>query len=209
MTGPSSIQSVTIIEAGGALRDPVCGILSESQVEFALLEADEIGSSRFSTGLPACILLDLAPPGRAGASHLKTLRDAGCVLPVICLTAWTDVRCAVTLMKAGAFEVLEAPLTGKKLLEVLDQAFEASSADSGAKLVSKSLAARLSSRERMVLERLLRGETNKMMAGALEISIRTVEFHRRNINRKLGVSSLAELIALNNKAAHFPREPRS
>ena len=151
MTGPSSIQSVTIIEAGGALRDPVCGILSESQVEFALLEADEIGSSRFSTGLPACILLDLAPPGRAGASHLKTLRDAGCVLPVICLTAWTDVRCAVTLMKAGAFEVLEAPLTGKKLLEVLDQAFEASSADSGAKLVSKSLAARLSSRERMVL----------------------------------------------------------
>lgn len=197
MMGPSDVRTVTVVGAGGALRDAARAILAQNEIDFSSLEVAEIGAGHAFFAPPGCILLDLEPPGRSGSAHIEALRDSGCALPIVCLTEWTDVRSAVDLMKAGAFEVLESPLNGEKLVAVLDRAAEASLRDSGANVVSAQLAARLSTREAMVLERLLRGETNKMVAVGLGISIRTVEFHRGNIYRKLSVNSLAELIALN------------
>lgn len=202
----ANVKSVVILGAGGTLQNSFESSPKKNQIEFGFLDADGLeGGYRFPEP-PACVVLDLPVPGKGGVIWLRALRRAGCTLPVLCLTPPTEVRVAVDLMKAGAFEVLEQPFGSKELLHALEKAFEKSLGGASETALSSHLAARLSPRECTVLERLLQGETNKMVAAVLDISVRTVEFHRGNINQKLGVSSLAGLIALNNDVTLLPPE---
>ena len=153
--------------------------------------------------LTGCILLDLWMPGMDGLEVQAHLCQMGVLLPVIVMTAGGDVQTAVRAMKAGAIDFIEKPFGD----EVFLSAIEASLAPAwqGGRADEILDAARrlgaLSPRERQVLDALLAGRPNKVIAYDLGLSVRTVEVHRARMMERLGVRQLSEAIRVAVMAA--------
>jgi len=148
---------------------------------------------------PGCILLDVRMPDMDGLEVQQALTDAGIAMPVIVLTGHGDITIAVRAMKAGAIDFLEKPFEKARLLDAIaagfaqlhDKAGRASRAHDASTAI-----ARLTDRERDVLEGLADGLPNKTIAFDLGISPRTVEVHRANLMSKLEVRSLSDALRL-------------
>jgi FixJ family two-component response regulator/signal transduction histidine kinase len=157
----------------------------------ALLEA----VSQLSEG---CILLDVRMPGLNGLEVQAALAKLDCRLPVIVMTGQGDVPTAVRAMKAGAVDFIEKPFSDEELLEAIEAALTGIGrldSDREASEAAERLAV-LSPRERAVLDALVAGGQNKIIAFDLGISVRTVEAHRARMMHRLGVRRLAEAIRL-------------
>ena len=138
-----------------------------------------------------CIVTDVRMPEMNGVELLRRVREMGVRLPVIVITGHGDVPLAVEAMKSGACDFLEKPFSDGALLNAVEAAM---SKDGGAQ--ARARIARLSTRERQVLERLVAGQANKEIARDLGISDRTVEIYRAKVMTKMEVGSFAELIRL-------------
>lgn len=153
---------------------------------------------------PACIVTDLMMPRMTGLDLLKRLKAQLLLVPAIVITGYGNVAHAVDAMKSGAFDFVEKPYPPEDLLRCVATALSASRqrlAEKRELLAARRTLLRLTRREREIFMRLARGMTNKTIAHELGISDRTVESHRANIARKLGVSGLEGLIALDRRAA--------
>ena len=142
------------------------------------------------------VLLDIRMEPLSGLSTFEKLTQLGCPWPVLFLTGHGDVGMAVAAVKNGAWDFLEKPFQDNLLVDRVEQALAAASAQQQAHSEAQRLRAALASlsqREREVLDELLRGHYNKTIADHLGITQRTVEFHRANIFAKLGVHSAVEL----------------
>jgi len=143
-----------------------------------------------------CLLLDVRMPGMSGIELQDELLARGAKLPIIFVSAHGDIPMAVEAMRKGALDFLEKPFAQDVLLKrVLDAlagatARESEEADRGRR---GERIARLTARERAVLERILNGKPNRVVAQELGVALKTIEFHRARIMRKLGVSSAAAL----------------
>ncbi|MFN4271875.1 MAG: response regulator transcription factor [Aliihoeflea sp.] len=153
----------------------------------------------YEATVPACLLLDLRMPGMSGMELQAELSRTAPGLPIIILTGHGDVPLAVKAMKLGAIDFIQKPGSLEQLLEAIAQArdFLANRAPSllSPDEVAKRLA-RLTTREREVLDYLVQGQTNKFIADQLGISQRTVEIHRARIREKLEARGLADLIRM-------------
>ena len=145
-----------------------------------------------------CILVDLCMPGIDGFELQARLKEMGSGLPVIVLTGQADVSTAVQAMKTGAVDFLEKPVDPEQLLAAVDDALSDTRRTSASQKVIE--AARhigtLTPREQDVLSALALGRSNKVIAGDLGISVRTVEVHRARMLERLGVRTSAEAIRL-------------
>lgn len=144
----------------------------------------------------AVVLLDIRMEPLSGLSTFEKLTQLCCPWPVLFLTGHGDVGMAVAAVKNGAWDFLEKPFQDNLLVDRVEQALAAASAQQQAHGEAQRLRAALASlsqREREVLDELLRGHYNKTIADHLGITQRTVEFHRANIFAKLGVHSAVEL----------------
>jgi two-component system, LuxR family, response regulator DctR len=141
-----------------------------------------------------CILLDVRMPSMSGVALFDALasRDLVQRLPVIFLTGHGDVPMAVDALKRGAFDFFEKPFNDNKLMDRVQEALAASCCAAALALVHARLAA-LSTREREVLDLILAGKMNKVIADKLGISMRTVEVHRAHIFDKMNVKTAVEL----------------
>jgi two-component system, LuxR family, response regulator FixJ len=156
-----------------------------------------------------CVLLDVKMPGISGLEVQARLRAIGFVPPIIVLTGQGDIQTAVLAMKAGAFDFLEKPYGDEVLLAAIEAALAASPDDHIRQAVdSAQRIARLSPREREVLDALVAGASNKVIAFDLGLSVRTVEVHRARMMERLGTRQLAEAIRLAVLATLAPA-PRS
>ena len=144
-----------------------------------------------------CVLLDVRMPDMSGVALFDALaaRDLAQRLPVIFLTGHGDVPMAVDTLKRGAFDFFEKPFNDNKLMDRVQEALAASCRAAEVALVQARLAA-LSSREREVLDLILAGKMNKVIADKLGISMRTVEVHRAHIFDKMNVKTAVELAGL-------------
>lgn len=144
-----------------------------------------------------CVLLDVRMPDINGVAVFDQLSARGLTarMPVIFLTGHGDVPMAVDSLKRGAFDFVEKPFNDNQLMDRVQEALEASRNAGAAALVQARLAA-LSAREREVLEKILAGKMNKVVADELGISMRTVEVHRANIFEKMQVKTAVELAGL-------------
>ena len=145
-----------------------------------------------------CVLLDLRMPGLDGLAVQAWLAKLESPIPVIVMTGQGDVQAAVRAMKAGAVDFLEKPFDDDTLLNAIEAALtrsERPNRDSEVLEAAERLAA-LSPREREVLDALIAGRSNKVIAYDLGISVRTVEVHRARMMDRLGVRQLAEAIRL-------------
>ncbi len=146
---------------------------------------------------PGCLILDMRLPDLGGLDLLERLAGMGAALPVIILTGHGDVPAAVHAMKVGAMDFIEKPFDSRYLLGRIEQAVDRDRQSRSQSADHAKLAARLAQltpREREIMELIVSGKANKVIAIELDISERTVELHRSRMMKKLQVRSLAELI---------------
>jgi two-component system response regulator DctR len=160
-----------------------------------------VGQSQPWPTSPSCLLLDVRMPGMSGLALFDRLAARGLlsVLPVIFLTGHGDVPTAVSAVKRGAFDFVEKPFSDNALVDRVEQALEAS-ADAIQRQRSTAAVRRLldelTDREREVMQHVVDGLSNKVMAEKLNISVRTVEVHRARVFDKMAVKSAVELANL-------------
>ena len=144
-----------------------------------------------------CVLLDIRMPQQSGGVLFDLMAERGLTdrLPVIFLTGHGDVPMAVDSLKRGAFDFFEKPFNDNKLMDRVEEAL-ASSRKASERAAVQSRLANLSAREREVLQLILAGKMNKVIADQLGISMRTVEVHRAHIFDKMNVKTAVELAGL-------------
>jgi len=144
-----------------------------------------------------CVLLDIRMPDTSGAVlfDIMAKRKLTNRLPVIFLTGHGDVPMAVDSLKRGAFDFFEKPFNDNKLIDRVEEAL-AASREAGVRALVQLRLDSLSAREREVLNLILIGKMNKVIADQLGISMRTVEVHRAHIFDKMNVKTAVELAGL-------------
>jgi|SRR5688500_7671454 two-component system response regulator FixJ len=143
--------------------------------------------------LPECLVSDIRMPEMSGLQLQDELQRHGIALPLVFVTAHGDVPLAVEAMRKGASNFLEKPFSEDALIGALRTALANARNRSVGAVPNESLA-KLSPRERQVLDLVVASKPNKIIADILGISIKTVELHRANMMNKLGVRSLPELM---------------
>ena len=190
-------QTVFVVDDDAAVRDSI-----QELVESVGLQAEGYPSARafldtFQPQRPGCLVLDVRMAEMSGLVLQQRLNELGAKIPVIVLTGHGDVSMAVQAMKAGAIDFIQKPYPEQALLDsinaalAVDAEFRRSSRVAHA---NEQQIAALTDREREVLNRTLSGSTSKEIAHELGISSRTVEAHRKNLLRKLGISTVKELM---------------
>jgi FixJ family two-component response regulator len=145
-------------------------------------------------GPASCLVLDIRMPGMGGSALQDELIKRGLRMPIVFITGHGDIPMAVEAVKKGAFDFVEKPFDDERLLhQVLSAIDVAADPRRGAAPGARERIARLSAREREVLDCVLDGKPSPQIARELFISVKTVEFHRARIMDKLGVRSVAQL----------------
>ena len=174
-----------------------------------LMESNGIPVRTFATAVefiecyeqnaPGCLVLDLRLPGMSGLELQEHLKQRGVEIPIVFVTGHGDIATAVTAIKGGAVDFIQKPFSYREVLSIIEKAFQrdAGNREKRARqaLIASRIAA-LTERERDVLQRVIEGKQNKVIAGELDISVKTVEFHRSRLMEKMGVDSVAELVQL-------------
>lgn len=146
-----------------------------------------------------CVVLDMRMPAIDGLEVQRQLAERGIGLPIIMLTGHGDVSLAVRAIKAGAIEFLEKPFDRISLLAAIDQAFAHAKQNERIQIGAADAVRRLhvlTARERDVLEGMVLGQPNNLIAYDLDIATRTVEVHRANLMTKLGCRSLSDVLRI-------------
>ncbi|MEN1941235.1 response regulator [Luteimonas sp. MJ246] len=141
-----------------------------------------------------CLVSDMRMPGMSGLQLQEELIRRGIKLPLVFVTAHGDVPLAVEAMRKGAANFLEKPFSEEALVDALRTALAHARNRAAGGGMANELLAKLSPRERQVLDLVVASKPNKIIADILGISIKTVELHRANMMSKLGVRSLPELM---------------
>jgi two-component system response regulator FixJ len=190
---------VHVVDDDAAMRESLTFLLGTAGLEARPFDL----ATKFLEALPglrvACLITDIRMPEIDGIELMRRLRAGGHNFPVIVMTGHGDVPLAVEAMKLGAFDFLEKPFDDEVLIERIRSALEQRAALATADLQAKEIAgrvARLTERERQVLNRLVAGQSNKIIGQDLEISPRTVEIYRANVMSKMKASSVSELVRL-------------
>jgi two-component system response regulator FixJ len=187
---------VHVVDDDAAIRRSLERLLASAGFTPVSYETSVAFLAAASGRLTGCVLLDLWMPGMDGLEVQAHLRQMDVLLPVIVMTAGGDVQTAVRAMKAGAIDFIEKPFDDEVLLNAIKASLApAGQGDRADKTLdaARRLAA-LSPRERQVLDALLAGRPNKVIAYDLGLSVRTVEVHRARMMERLGVHQLSEAI---------------
>jgi FixJ family two-component response regulator len=146
-----------------------------------------------------CVVLDVRMPGMSGLEVQAKLNQEGMDMPVIIVTGHGDVPMAVEALKAGAVDFVEKPFRDQTLLDNIQEAIELDARNRRSQAQQNEVEAKkalLTRREQQVMELLVAGKNNKTIAYELQISQKTVDFHRANVLAKMGVRSVVELVRL-------------
>ena len=197
---------VYVIDDDDAMRDSLDFLLGAADFHVTLFES----ALNFLDALPTidfgCVVSDVRMPGIDGIELLKRLKAGGSLFPVVIMTGHGDVPLAVEAMKLGAMDFLEKPFEDDRLIGMIETALRR--AEPGVKseavtLEIQSRIASLSPRERQVMDGLIAGLSNKLIAREYDISPRTIEVYRANVMTKMQAASLSELVRLAMRGGVF------
>jgi two-component system response regulator FixJ len=194
---PNSL--VHVIDDDDAVRESLEFLLRTAKIDVRTYESATAFLNTVSDGTTGCIVTDVRMPGISGVDLLRRLKARGSTMPVIVMTGHGDIQLAVEAMKIGAADFLEKPFDDEVLLASVRAALSrlemGTQRESERADLNNRLAA-LSAREREVLEGLVAGKANKVIAFDLGISPRTVEIYRAHVMTKMNAGSLSELVRM-------------
>jgi two-component system, LuxR family, response regulator FixJ len=188
---------VHVIDDDEAMRDSLGFLLGSAGFSVHMYDSATAFLAQMPASRSGCVVTDIRMPGMDGLELLQRLRREKIALPVIVMTGHGDVPLAVDAMKLGAADFVEKPFDGERLISAIRTALSGSTGADKGEAISPDAANRiasLSGRERQVMEGLVSGLSNKIIARDYGISPRTVEVYRANVMTKMQASSLAELV---------------
>jgi two-component system response regulator FixJ len=189
--------TVFVVDDDADVRDSVCALLESAGLVSEPYDSALAFLAAYEPGRHGCVIADVRMPDMDGMALQEELLKRGSNLPVIVVTGHADVPLAVRAMKAGAADFIEKPFDDEALISSVRRALaQAVSTREQASIAQRATAliASLSARERQVLELLVAGRSNKVIAYELDISPRTVEIHRAHVMEKMEAKSLSDLV---------------
>lgn len=195
--------TVYVVDDDADVREGLSWLLRSRRLFSEVYDSAEAFEQHWSgvPSQPCCLLLDMRMSGKSGLALFEHLRQMGSLawMPVIFLTGHADVATAVDTVKRGAFDFCEKPFSDNALVDRVEQALLQSHEALGQLRRRKEVAGKLADlteRERSVLDLVIEGLPNKLIADQLNISVRTVEVHRARVFDKMSVKSAVELANL-------------
>ena len=189
-------QFTYIVDDDEAIRDSLSWLMQSRDIASQTYPSAEAFLAAWDETFAGCIVLDIRMEEMSGNELFDRLNERGCQVPVIFLTGHGDVPLAVSTLKNGAFDFLEKPFNDNQLVDRVMEALrldeERRQAAASADSINRRLA-QLTPRERQVMERILAGKLNKVIADDLKVCMRTVEVHRASLFEKMGVKTAVEL----------------
>jgi len=191
---------VHIIDDDEAVRDSLTLVLESLNQLCKPYDSAQAFLDDYSATMEGCIVLDIRMPRMTGLELQNRLNDLNCDMPIIFVTGHGDVPMAVEAMQKGAVDFVQKPYREQDLIDKINAAM-----DQHQTLREQSVEANkirdminsLTTREREVMDMMLDGKANKVIAIDLGISQRTVEIHRARVMEKMGTHSLAQLVKMN------------
>ena len=190
---------IHVVDDDAAMRDSLAFLLEVNGFQPEVFESANSFLGKALSNAPACVVSDIRMPGMNGIELVRKLKSEHIPCPVILITGHGDVALAVESMKAGAIDFIEKPFDDSVLLDAIRSALEtrpSTHGDDAARAEAQKRLAELSPRERDVLQGLIAGKINKVIAHELSISPRTVEVYRANLMAKMGARSVSELMRI-------------
>lgn len=190
------IRKVYVIDDDPAMRDSLDFLLASAGFEVRLFESAQLFLSELPGIQGGCVVTDIRMPGLDGMELLRHLNGMPATqrLPVIIMTGHGDVPLAVEAMKLGALDFLEKPFEDERLIGMIGNALSQDDVRSKGDAEMAARIASLTQRERQVMQGLVTGQSNKVIAREYDISPRTVEVYRANVMTKMQAENLSELV---------------
>ena len=191
--------SIFVVDDDEALRASLHWLLASLKVKVETYASAQEFLVNYVPGTPGCLVLDVRMPETSGLELQAILRERGIVIPVIVITGHADVSMAVRAMRTGALDFLEKPFHDQDLLERVQQALKIDAhrwLEEEQQRSARNRLSSLTSREHEVMEKVVGGKPNKIIAAELGISMKTVEVHRARVMGKLEVRSPFELASV-------------
>ena len=194
-----SLPTVFVVDDDAPVRDGLKLLLRSVGHRVETCASAQEFLDLYTDDRPGCLVLDVRMPGMSGLDLQERLNERRAILPIIFITGHGDVPMAVEALQAGALDFLQKPFRDQELLDRIARALEKDASNRRELVELKQIAARfaeLTPRERAVMDLVVQGKANKVIAGDLDISQRTVEIHRARVMEKTQAGSLAHLVRM-------------
>jgi FixJ family two-component response regulator len=191
--------TVFVVDDDEAVRTSLRLLLKSVGLPVETYAAAQEFLDQFDPDRAGCLVLDIRMPGISGLELQQNLNDQHSIMPIVFITGHGDVPMAVEAMQAGAVDFIQKPFRDQDLIDRINRALEKDREMRNALRERDEIRRRMSQltpREREVLELVTQGKANKVIAGDLNVSQRTVEIHRARVMEKMGANSLAHLVRM-------------
>jgi len=191
------VSTVFVIDDDAGMRRALARLLRSAGHQVELFPSPREFLARLPDAGAGCLVLDISMPEMSGPQLQEEMARQGIALPIVFLTGHGDIPSSVRAMKQGALDFLVKPVDDRVLLQVVGAALarlaaEAPRRDQRRQFMERL--ARLSQRQREVMQHVLRGRLNKQIAADLNISLKTVKAHRGKVMAVMQYGSVAELV---------------
>lgn len=193
---------VHIVDDDAAVRDSLTLLLRTVGLSSRSYASGDEFLAAYAPRRVECLVADVRMPGLSGLELQQELAERHLDLPIIFITGHGDIPMAVKTMKSGAIDFIQKPFRDQDLLDRINQALLIAQSSQEARREISTIQERLSTltpREREVMDKVVKGCANKVIALDLGVSQRTVELHRARVMQKMGARSLAELVRFAQK----------
>jgi two-component system response regulator FixJ len=198
-TAATSKSTVYIVDDDQAIRHAMELLMRSVGLDYEIFHSGDDFLSNHSNDRAGCLVLDIRMPGLGGLELQEKLNESGSTLPVIFITGHGDVPMAVEAMQKGAVDFIQKPFRDQELLDRIGEALKTDQERRSAREEKAEVLTRiekLTNRERQVLDLVVTGKPNKVIAYELGVSQRTVEIHRARVMEKMQAKSLADLVRM-------------
>jgi FixJ family two-component response regulator len=191
--------TVYVVDDDPAARESVSALVNSAGLPVCTFSSAEAFLQNYEPQTPGCLVTDLRMLGMSGLELLEKLQESEAPLPAIIISAYADVPVAVRAMEAGAITLLEKPCQNDELMRAIQKALDRDSTQRQTHARQQEFKRRLATltgEEHEVMQRMIDGKLNKVIANELLISLRTVESRRHKVLEKMQADSLAELVRM-------------
>jgi two-component system, LuxR family, response regulator FixJ len=197
VTNDKARPIIYLVDDDEAVRDALCMLLKSIGLEHEAFASALDFLQSYDARRHSCLVADIRMPGLSGLELQQRLNEHRSEIPIIFITGHGDVPMAVTAMKSGAVDFLQKPFRDQDLIDRIHKALDRDGERRKGRAEQDEIRARLTlltPRETEVMQRVVRGQANKVIAMDLGVSQRTVELHRARVMKKLKLRSVAELV---------------